>query len=44
MRRICVYAGARYGRRDEYQQAAQDLAKELVRRGFGWCTEERVRV
>lgn len=34
MRRICIYAGSNKGRLQEYQQAARDLGKELVARGW----------
>jgi uncharacterized protein (TIGR00730 family) len=32
---ICVYTGSNVGVRQEYQQAARDLGKELVARGLG---------
>ncbi|HXG52486.1 MAG TPA: TIGR00730 family Rossman fold protein [candidate division Zixibacteria bacterium] len=32
---ICVFAGSRRGSRPEYVAAAQELAAELVRRGYG---------
>jgi uncharacterized protein (TIGR00730 family) len=35
LRRICVYTGSNVGVRQEYQQAARDLGKELVVRGLG---------
>ena len=35
MRRICVYAGSNVGVRQEYQDAARALGKELVARGLG---------
>lgn len=35
MQRICVYAGSNMGVRQEYQQAAQALGKELVARSLG---------
>jgi uncharacterized protein (TIGR00730 family) len=35
LRRICVYTGSNVGVRQEYQQAARDLGKELVARGLG---------
>jgi uncharacterized protein (TIGR00730 family) len=34
LRRICVYSGSNVGRRQEYQQAARDLGKELVARNI----------
>jgi uncharacterized protein (TIGR00730 family) len=33
MKRICVFAGSSRGAREEYAQAAQQLARELVSRG-----------
>lgn len=35
MRRICVYAGSNRGIREEYEQAARELGKELVARQLG---------
>ena len=35
MRRICVYTGTNRGARQEYQQAAQAVGKELVKRSWG---------
>jgi uncharacterized protein (TIGR00730 family) len=35
MHRICVYIGTNKGAHQEYQQAARDLAQEMVRRGIG---------
>jgi uncharacterized protein (TIGR00730 family) len=35
MQRICVFAGSNLGKHQEYQQAAQDLAQELVARELG---------
>lgn len=35
MKQICVFAGSRLGARPEYEQAACDLGRELVARGFG---------
>jgi uncharacterized protein (TIGR00730 family) len=35
MHRICVYTGTNKGARQEYQQAARDLALEMVSRGIG---------
>jgi cytokinin riboside 5'-monophosphate phosphoribohydrolase len=35
MHRICVYTGTNKGVHQEYQQAARDLAQEMVRRGIG---------
>jgi uncharacterized protein (TIGR00730 family) len=35
MRRICIYTGTNKGVREEYQQAARNLAQEMVRRGIG---------
>jgi uncharacterized protein (TIGR00730 family) len=35
MRRICVYCGSNRGLRQEYQDAAQAMGKELVQRGLG---------
>ena len=35
MHRICVYCGSNTGKRQEYQQAARLLGKELVARGLG---------
>lgn len=35
MKNICIFAGSSPGRRVEYKEAAQFLAKELVSRGFG---------
>lgn len=35
MRRICVFAGSNPGVRQEYTQAARDLAQALVARGLG---------
>ena len=34
MKRICVFAGSSRGARDEYAQAAQELGRELVARGY----------
>jgi hypothetical protein len=35
MKRICVFAGSSRGAREEYAQAAERLARELVMRGYG---------
>jgi uncharacterized protein (TIGR00730 family) len=35
MKRICVFAGSSRGAREEYAQAAEQLARELVKRGYG---------
>lgn len=35
MQRICVYAGSNRGVREEYEQAARDLGRELVARQLG---------
>lgn len=35
MRRICVFSGSNSGIRPEYQQAARELAREMVARGLG---------
>src|SRR5258708_37590945 len=35
MQRICVFAGSNLGIRQEYQEAAQDLGRELLARGMG---------
>lgn len=35
MKRLCVFAGSATGRRQEYAEAARDLALELARRGLG---------
>src|SRR5579884_1229412 len=35
MHRICVYTGTNKGARQEYQQVARDLARDMVRRGIG---------
>ncbi|MBE3560118.1 MAG: TIGR00730 family Rossman fold protein [Ktedonobacteraceae bacterium] len=35
MRRICVFTGSNKGIHQEYEQAAQALGQELVRRGLG---------
>jgi uncharacterized protein (TIGR00730 family) len=35
MRRICIYTGTNKGARAEYQQAAREMAQEMVRRGIG---------
>ncbi|MGR3914889.1 MAG: TIGR00730 family Rossman fold protein, partial [Gammaproteobacteria bacterium] len=35
MKRICVYCGARCGKRAEYAAAADALGGELARRGIG---------
>jgi uncharacterized protein (TIGR00730 family) len=35
MKQICVFAGSRLGSRPEYEQAACELGRELVARGFG---------
>jgi uncharacterized protein (TIGR00730 family) len=34
MKRICVFAGSSRGAREEYARAAQELARELVARGY----------
>jgi uncharacterized protein (TIGR00730 family) len=34
MHRICIFAGSKLGRRQEYYQTAYSLGKELVSRGF----------
>jgi uncharacterized protein (TIGR00730 family) len=34
MKRICVFAGSSRGAREEYARAAQELARELVVRGY----------
>src|SRR5256885_14752111 len=35
MQRICVFAGSNLGIRQEYQEAAQELGRELLARGLG---------
>ena len=35
MKRICVFAGSSRGAREDYAQAAERLARELVTRGYG---------
>ncbi len=35
MKRICVFAGSSRGAREDYAQAAERLARELVMRGYG---------
>ncbi len=35
VKRLCVFAGSATGRRQEYAEAARDLALELARRGLG---------
>jgi uncharacterized protein (TIGR00730 family) len=35
MQRICVFTGSKLGKREEYQQVAQRLGRELVGRGLG---------
>jgi hypothetical protein len=35
VKRICVFAGANRGAREEYAEAAERLARELVKRGYG---------
>ena len=35
MKRICVFAGSSRGAREDYAQAAERLARELVRCGYG---------
>ena len=35
MKRICVFAGSSRGAREDYAQAAEQLARELARRGYG---------
>src|SRR5438309_2287993 len=35
MHRICVFSGSNMGKRQEYQQAARDLGRELVARDLG---------
>ena len=35
MKRICVFSGSNFGKREEYRQAARDLGQELVARGLG---------
>ncbi len=35
MKRICVFAGSSRGAREDYAQAAERLAFELVKRGYG---------
>ena len=34
-RKICVFTGSRHGTRPEYAQAATELGKELIARGYG---------
>src|SRR5262245_15400284 len=35
MKRICVFAGSSRGARDDYAQAAEQVARELVKRDYG---------
>src|SRR5262245_18616241 len=35
MKRICVFAGSSRGASDDYAQAAEQLARELVKRDYG---------
>ncbi len=35
MQRICVFTGSKLGNREEYQQIAHQLGRELVERGLG---------
>lgn len=35
MRRICVFAGSRDGRRPEYRKVASELGREIAQRGIG---------
>lgn len=35
LRRVCVFCGSSVGVRDEYRQAAEQLAREMVARGIG---------
>ena len=35
MRRICIFAGSNVGKRQEYEQAAQELGRALVARNLG---------
>src|SRR5581483_626074 len=32
---ICIFTGSRVGSRPEYSDAAKEMARELVRRGYG---------